>query len=68
MKKDRKFEKDDVKYVADELQQEKQSFQRYLRESQVWQTNMKYIGLAGCMILFGVFLVLVMNGIVLPWK
>jgi hypothetical protein len=63
MARDMRYDKKDIKFTGDELQQEKQSFQRYLRESQSWQNLMKYIGLTGCMILFGIFLSLVMNGL-----
>jgi hypothetical protein len=45
------------------VQQEKQSFQRYLRESQKCQDIRMYIGIASCMVLVGIFLVLVMNGL-----
>jgi hypothetical protein len=63
MKKDKQFNKDDAKFAVGDILQEKQSFQRYLRESQVWQKTISYIGIAGCMILLGIFTVLVMNGL-----
>jgi hypothetical protein len=63
MKNDRKFKKDDEKFAVGELQQEKQSFQRYLRDSQKWQTVILYVGIACAMILLGIFLVLMQNGL-----
>lgn len=64
MKNSKQFTKDDMNHQAGELYQEKLSFQRYLRDSEKWQGQMLYVGIAGVLLLGGIFLILVQ----MAWK
>ena len=43
--------------------EEKKSFQEYFKQSAIWQRNMLYIGIAIAMILLGIFIRLVTEGL-----
>jgi hypothetical protein len=55
--------KKDINFEAGELYQEKQSFQRYLRDDLKMQRQRFYVNLASAMILLGIFLFLISNGL-----
>jgi hypothetical protein len=60
--KERNLKKSE-KWADGENFQERQSFQRYLRDSQSWQTQMFYLALVIAMLLAGIFLRLIIGGI-----